>query len=74
MPDADKRKRIETMTPAELAEDLQVSLRTLRRWTVAGILPQPCRLGGTTRYMVGDVLARLGNQPPDGSGGTRPLA
>ena len=38
------------LTPAQLAKSLQVSKRTLSRWTEEGRLPKPLRVAQTIRY------------------------
>jgi len=45
------------LTPAELAERLGVSVRTLTDWRYRGIGPRFLKVGVHIRYRVADVLA-----------------
>ena len=43
----------------EVAKRLRISIRTVWRWTAAGILPSPFRLGRITRWRAQDITEHL---------------
>lgn len=56
-----------TMTTEELAHELRVDDRTIRRWDKTGKLPKPIRIGGSKRWSR-DVIQRwLAAVKPDGT-------
>ena len=57
------------MSPAQLAKELDVSVRTLERWRVADSGPEFQHREGTTfyRYYGTDVVAWLENKKPAGA-------
>ena len=49
---------------AELARMLNVSRKTIRVWSLRGVLPEPIRLGERVlRWRRSDVMAALGGGP-----------
>lgn len=50
-----RRQEDELLTSAELCELLKVDTRTLRRWTHAGELPRPVKIGGSLRWRRADL-------------------
>jgi excisionase family DNA binding protein len=59
-------KKPKTWTPEELADLLQISVRTLRRLINSGELPQPVRYGRAARWSDESVEKILN---PDSRGG-----
>lgn len=60
----------ELLTPPQLAERLQVSLYTIRRWRRTGVGPAYVRLNGNdVRYRIEDVDAFLKKQTVTTFGG-----
>lgn len=56
------------VSPAQLAATLGVCHDTITRWRRAGRLPQPIRIGRTTRYHMPSVLewvAQYNNKTED---------
>ncbi len=60
------------MTDTPLAVDakgmtklLPVSLRTIRSWDCAGLLPEPCRIGGRVMWDVDEVREWIKAGTPD---------
>jgi excisionase family DNA binding protein len=47
------------MTAKQVAEFLQISVRTVRRWVDRGILVKPIRIGGIARWWKSDVESLL---------------
>ena len=53
------------ITPAELAERLHVSRKTLSRWEKAGYLPAPIRIGKRViRWRLEDIIRFVGHSEP----------
>ena len=51
---------VRTLTSKQLAESLQISTQTLRRWVKAGNCPKPLWLGpGCVRFREADITAWL---------------
>ena len=48
-----------TMSRRLLAEELDVSVRTVARWTEQGVLPQPVKIGGVVLYRRADVEEKV---------------
>ncbi len=57
------------ITAAELAQMMQISVRTLWRLRSAGQIPQPLRIGGNTRWRLDEVHQWIadGCPPPNGT-------
>lgn len=47
------------LTRAQVAATLQITVRTLDRWTERGLVPEPMRIGGTSRWLREDIEAWL---------------
>lgn len=45
------------LTRAQVAATLQITVRTLDRWTERGLVPEPMRIGGTSRWLREDIEA-----------------
>jgi len=43
------------LTRQQVAESLQLNVRTLDRWCEEGLLPEPLRIGGSTRWLREDL-------------------
>jgi predicted DNA-binding transcriptional regulator AlpA len=52
----------ELLTARNLADLLQVDLRTIFRWVKSGAIPMPFRLGRCTRWQKGVIERFLANQ------------
>jgi predicted DNA-binding transcriptional regulator AlpA len=60
-----------TLTPAQLAADLQVSKRTLSRWVKQGVCPRPLWLApGTIRFRQSDITRWLAAEAESASAGS----
>ena len=53
------------LSAAELAKELGVSLRHIRRLDADGKLPRPVRLGGSVRWLVAEINEWLEAGAPD---------
>jgi predicted site-specific integrase-resolvase len=58
----------EMLTPQELADELRVSVRTLRGWRDRGRGPRVTRVEGAIRYRRSDVDRWLAEQNPPKQG------
>jgi hypothetical protein len=57
-PEVSASARTSLLTQREVATQLRVTPRTVRRWDRAGLL-QPIRLGGVTRYRADAITALI---------------
>lgn len=54
---------VRTLTPKQLAAELQVSTQTLRRWVKQGVCPKPLWLApGTVRFREDDIAKWLATE------------
>ena len=61
------------LTEAEVAEELRVSGRTVRRWATAGILPA-IQIGGLRRYPASDIAAIIDPSTSEAPAGNQGFA
>ena len=63
-----RRVEIALITAAELAQTMQISVRTLWRLRSAGRLIEPVKIGGNTRWRLDEVRQWIGDGCPTPAG------
>ena len=66
---ANKAKEIRHLTEGELADMLNISVATLRRWRLLGHGPKFVKFGSAVRYSSEDVQEWLASRACGGEGG-----